>query len=124
MTDPHPLYPNSRNIMKIQDFKTIASDFLKGLVGPWFPDKVLVKGLALTLIDANINKFDNLISLFADENGEIDIDALVNNLGDTLEKDMSFDLTEFSPYLPKRILIIGKDDIRGLIETMKKGTNN
>lgn len=109
--------------MKIQEFKTVVSDFLKGMIEQWFPDKVLVKGLALTLVDANVNKFDNLISLFADENGEIDIDALVNNLGDTLEKDMSFDLTEFSPYLPKRILIIGKDDIRGLIETMKKGTN-
>lgn len=110
--------------MKIQEFKTIVSDFLKGMIEQWFPDKVLVKGLALTLIDANINKFDNLISLFADENGDIDTDSLINNLGDTLEKDMTIDLTEFSPYLPKRILIIGKEDIKGLIYTIKNRGQN
>lgn len=105
--------------MKIQEFKTVVSDFLKGMIEQWFPDKVLFRGLALTLVDANINKFDNLISLFADENGDIDVDALINNMGDTLEKDMTIDLTEVSPYLPKRILIIGKDDIRGLIDKIK-----
>lgn len=105
--------------MKIQEFKTVVSDFLKGMIEQWFPDKILFRGLALTLVDSNINKFDNLISLFADENGEINIDALITNLGDSLEKDMTFDLTEISPYLPKRVLIIGKDDIKGLINKMK-----
>ena len=40
--------------MKKEQLKPILGDFLKKMMGEWFPDKPLVKGLGISLIDANI----------------------------------------------------------------------
>lgn len=110
--------------MKIQEFKTVVSDFLKGMIEQWFPDKVLVRGLALTLIDANVNKFDNLISLFADENGDIDMDALIKNMGDAAEQGYQIDLQQYHPMLPNRILLITKEDVNELFKKLSPNRYN
>jgi hypothetical protein len=110
--------------MKIQEFKAVVSDFLKGMVGQWFPDRALVKGLALTLIDANVNKFDNLISLFADENGDIDIDGLKKNMGDAADHGYEIDLQQYHPMLPNRILLITKEDVEELFRMLSQSKCN
>lgn len=100
--------------MKKDELKPILSDFLKKMVNAWFPDKPLVKGLGISLIEANINKYDSLIDMFADENGDIDIENLKKNIGETIAEPFKIDLTTISPILPNRILLISKEDIDDL----------
>lgn len=99
--------------MKRNDFKSVVSDFLKGMMEQWFPDKGFIKGLGWSLIDANVNKFDNLLQLFEDENGEIDAVGLIKNMN--IEEPIKIDLQQYSPILPHRVLLITKDDINDLL---------
>lgn len=85
----------------------------------WFADKPLIQALGITIIQTNVNKFDALLDMLTDENGNVNIDALVENLGDAVERDYTIDLTTISPLLPKRVLIISKSDIDALISDLK-----
>lgn len=85
----------------------------------WFADKPLIQAIGITIIQTNVNKFDGLIDMLTDENGNVNIDALIENLGDIVQQDYTIDLTTISPYLPKRILIISKEDINALISDLK-----
>lgn len=100
--------------MKRDDFKYVVSDFLKKRMAEWFTDKPFIKGLGLSLIDANINKYDSLLEMFEDENGNIDVKGIVSNMGD-IKEPIKIDLSQYSPLLPKRVLLITKDDIDELL---------
>ena len=102
------------------ELKKIISNKLIRLMGEWFGDKPVIQALGITIIQTNVNKFDGLIDMLTDENGNVNIDQLVDNLGDVLERDMTIDLTTISPYLPKRVLVITKADIQELIKDIKK----
>ena len=104
--------------MKRDELKPVVSDFLKGMMDGWFEDKPIWKGLGYSLIDANINKYDSVIDMFADENGDIDINSLKKNMGDTITEPFKIDLQQISPILPNRILLIGKDDIDRLFKML------
>lgn len=85
----------------------------------WFSDKPLIQAIGITVVQTNLNKFDGVIDMLTDENGQVNIDGLIENLGDIVERDYTIDLTTISPYLPSRILIISKEDIKSLIEEIK-----
>lgn len=104
--------------MKKEQLKPVIADFLKKMIGEWFSDKPLWKGLGISLIDANINKYDNIIDMFADENDNIDVDGIINNLTNAIEDDFKIDLQQYSPLLPNRILLISKEDIKSLLATL------
>lgn len=105
--------------MKIEDVKAIVYKHIDKLITEWFGDKPLFKGLAKTILEANINKYDNLLEMIADKDGNLLIDELVNNMGDAIEKGYEIDLTTISPLLPNRILLISKEDIQALINEIK-----
>lgn len=105
--------------MKRSEFKSVVSDFLIGMCDAWFEGKPIFKGIAKTVIQSNISKFDGLIEYIEDENGNVNAELLVQNLGSEIEKGMTIDLTTISPFLPQRILIITKEDIYRLIEKIK-----
>lgn len=105
--------------MKKTEVKKIVSDYLIKLMGDWFPDKVLVRAFGITAIQANINKFDGIIDMISDENGDVNIDGLVENLGDYLDKDLTIDLTTISPLLPNRVIIITKSDMSTLVNKLR-----
>lgn len=104
--------------MKKEQLKPVIADFLKKMIGEWFPDKPLWRGLGISIIDANINKYDNIIDMFADENDNIDVDGILNNLTNAIEDDFKIDLQQYSPLLPNRILLISKEDIKSLLATL------
>ena len=106
--------------MNKADIKKIISNKLIRLMGEWFSDKPVIQAFGITIIQTNVNKFDGVIDMLTDENGNVNIEALIDNLGDTLERDMTIDLTTISPYLPKRVLVITKADIQELISELKK----
>lgn len=106
--------------MTKDELKPIIKDFLTDMMDGWFGDKPLLKTLGNSLINANINKYDNLIDMFADENGNIDIEGILTNIGNTMEESYKIDLQEFSPLLPNRILLISKDDIKSLLTSLQR----
>lgn len=105
--------------MKKNEVKKIVSDYLIKMMGDWFPDKPLVKALGITAIQANTNKFDGVIDMITDDNGDVNINGLVENLGDFLDKDLQIDLTTISPFLPQRVLIVTKTDMNELINKLR-----
>ena len=108
--------------MKIEDVKAVVYKHIDKLITEWFGDKPLFKGLAKTVLQANINKYDYLLDMLTDKDGNLLFDELVSNLGDAIEKGYEIDLTSISPLLPNRILLISKEDIQALINEIK-GSN-
>lgn len=108
--------------MKRAQFKSAVSDFLKDMLEKWFPDKPFIKGLGLSLVDANINKYDTLLELFEDENGEIDVKGIIDNMGSP-DEPFKIDLRKYSPMLPNRTLLITKDDLYGLLRNVNQRQN-
>lgn len=105
--------------MKKAEVKKIVSDYLIKMMGDWFPDKPLVKAFGITAIQANTNKFDGVIDMISNENGDVNIDGLVENLKDYLDKDLQIDLTTISPFLPQRVLLVTKTDMNELINKLR-----
>lgn len=101
--------------MTKKELKPVLSDFLKGMMEDWFPDMPLIKGIGLSLVDANINKYDPIIDMFADENGNINIENLRSNIPST---EIRINLKELSPILPNRILLITKSDMDRLFRKL------
>lgn len=105
--------------MKKAEVKKIVSDYLIKLMGDWFPDKPLVRAFGITAIQANVNKFDGVIDMISNEDGDVNIDGLVDNLGEFLDKDLTIDLTTISPFLPQRVLIVTKTDMNTLVNKLR-----
>ena len=100
--------------MKRNEFKEVTTRFIKKLMDNWFNDRPFIKGLGYSIIDANKNKMEKFIEMFEDENGEIDIYGIINNVGD-IKEPIRIDLTQISPLLPNRILLITKDDFQDFL---------
>lgn len=93
--------------MRKEDLKPKLQAFLRQMMSEWFADKSFLKGLGIALVNANVNKYDSILDMFADENGEIDVEGIIKNMDDTIE----IDLQHLSPILPNRILLITKSDL-------------
>lgn len=107
--------------MKREEFKSILGQFLRKMMGDWFPDKPFIKGLGISLVDANINKYDSLIEMFEDDKGEIDVYGIIENIGDSLNEPFKIDLRQYSPLLPNRTLLITKEDLNELFTKLTNG---
>lgn len=107
--------------MKRNEFKSILGQFLRKMMGDWFPDKPFIKGLGISLVDANINKYDSLIEMFEDDKGEIDVYGIIENIGDSLNEPFKIDLRQYSPLLPNRTLLITKEDLNELFTKLTNG---
>ena len=89
-------------------------------MGEWFEGHPLYQALGITIVQTNVNKFDSLIDMLTDEEGNVKVDLLVENLGEYVEKDYTIDLITISPYLPKRTIFITKNDFKEIIDAIKK----
>lgn len=105
--------------MNKTQIKDIISKKIITLMRDWFNDKPLIQAIGITVVQTNVNKFDGVLDMLTDENGQVNMDGLIENLGGILEQDYTIDLTTISPYLPNRILIISKSDINDLINEIK-----
>jgi hypothetical protein len=99
--------------------KDIVSNKIIRMMRDWFGDKPIIQAIGITIVQTNINKFDGMIDMLSDEQGNVNIDGLIENLGNILDNDYTIDLTTISPYLPSRVLIISKQDIKDLINEIK-----
>lgn len=101
-------------------FKTKMTNYLHRLVNQWFDTTstvdIMANGLAKTIIKANMNKYDVLLEMFTDENGDILINDLIDNLGDRLIGDgIQIDLRaifpQFKAILPPKVLLYSRKDL-------------
>ena len=104
--------------MKLNDLKRVISTHGERLINEWFSDSPLFKALALTVLKANINKYDSYLNLLTDENGDVMIEELISNLN--IRNGSEIDLTRISPLLPSRVLILSKEDIDAIIEDLNR----
>lgn len=102
------------------EIKTIISNKLIRLMGEWFEGYPLYQAVGITIVQTNVNKFDSLIDMLTDEEGNVKVDLLVENLGEHIEKDYAIDLTTISPYLPKRTILITKNDFKEIVDEVMK----
>ena len=103
--------------MQTSEAKAVIVKHLNKLITEWFGDKPLIQAIAKTVLQANINKYDNILGLLTDEKGNLLVDELVNNLG--IKDGYQIDLTTISPLLPNRIVLITKEDVENLISDLK-----
>lgn len=104
------------------ELKEIISKFMIGMMDEWFDDNQLFKALGKTVIQANINRFDGVIDMLTDENGNVLINELIENIGDTfIGEGIQIDLTQYSSFLPPKVLLFSKSDWNNLINEIKKG---
>lgn len=100
--------------MKKEQLKPILKDYIHKMIDSWFEGLPLWKTLGHSFVEANVNKYDTTIDMFADENGEIDAKGILKNIGETMESPYKIDLQQFSLLFPNRILLITKEDIQHL----------
>ena len=69
------------------------------------------------LVKQNTNKYDNVLKMFSDENGEININDIVYAYSEMIgDNGWTFDLKQYvspeiSQFLPNKVLIIKKEDL-------------
>lgn len=111
--------------MKKGELKIIITNHLNKQIDMWFDSNTLqdniARTFAKTIVKANQNKFDNLIDMLTNENGDVLVDELLNNFE---FQDITIDLTQYSSLLPRKILIFSKSDFEALKNALKKGDNN
>ena len=108
--------------MKISEFKIRIINGLNGFVDDYFGSSSLtdkfINSTLKVIIKQNSNKYDNLLELFADENGCIDHHTIINEYSNLLsEEGIIIDIRDFIPnemikaLLPNKALKIRKEDI-------------
>ena len=110
--------------MKKGELKIKVSNYFNRQIDEWFDTNSLqdnlARSFAKTMVKANQNKFDNIIDMLTDENGDVLVDDLLDNFE---FKDFTIDLTQYSSLLPRKILIFSKSDFEELKNAIKKGDN-
>lgn len=110
--------------MKKGELKMKIANHLGKQIDGWFDTNTLqdniARSFAKTMVKANQNKFDNIIDMLTDENGDVLVDDLLDNFE---FKDFTIDLTQYSSLLPRKILIFSKSDFEELKNAIKKGDN-
>ena len=108
--------------MKKGELKIKVSNYFNRQIDEWFDTNSLQDNLARTfaktIVKANQNKFDNIIDMLTDENGDVLVDDLLNNFE---FQDFTIDLTQYSSLLPRKILIFSKSDFEALKNELKNG---
>ena len=106
--------------MKIEELKTNFVTKSDNLLNAWFDTPTLsdniFKGIGKTIIQSNINKYDNVINLFADENGDLNIDQLIENVISKLPEKMEIDIQKMIGIPFNKILLISRQDIVNLLK--------
>ena len=111
--------------MKTHEFKLKVVKGLNDLIDVYFGSKNLnerfINATLKFLVKQNSNKYDNILSMFSDENGEIDIytmtDYYVEVIGD---EGIKFDLKKYitndtiRSIIPDKVLVLKKEDIMNL----------
>ena len=89
--------------------------------GSDFSDKFINSTLKI-IVKQNVNKFDDVFTLFADKDGDIDLRMMVDEYSKMIsDNGIIFDIKDYvsndfvKNMLPDKVLVIKKDDITSLL---------
>lgn len=113
--------------MKISELKIKLHNSLLNLIDTYFGSPSLnekfINSTLKILIKQNINKFDNILEMFADKNGDINIEDIMNEYANIITDDgIIFDLKDYidndiiKNFIPDKSLLIKREDIINLIK--------
>lgn len=112
--------------MKISEMKIRILNTANSLIDTYFSGSELtekfINSTLKIIMKQNIHKIDDILGLFADKDGEVDMQMLVNEYASMLgENGFVFDLKEHVTnelvrnMLPDKVLVIKKEDIMSLL---------
>lgn len=112
--------------MKIQEIKLKLNSSLNQLIDTYFSNPTvsekMINATLKVLVKQNIHKVDDVLNMFADENGDINPqDILVEYANQIDENGLVIDLKQYvknemiRQMLPNKVLILKKEDIINLI---------
>lgn len=113
--------------IKINEFKLRALYGVENLIDTYFSSNTIserfINATVKIFVNQNIDKLDNVISLFADKDGYIDTDMIIREYGKALGTDvLVFDLRDFVDNdmirraLPNKALAIKIEDMAKIFE--------
>lgn len=113
--------------MKLSEIKIRLNNTANSLIDTYFSEKGLtekfINSTLKLIVKQNIHKIDDMLTLFADSNGEIDADTVINEYANMLgEEGLVFDLREHvnnplvKNMLPDKVLVIKKEDIMSILK--------
>lgn len=113
--------------MKIGEVKIRISNIGINLIDTYFStnnisDKFINSTLKI-LLKQNLYKLDSVLSLFSDQNGDINLQEIVNEYSNMIGEDgIIFDLKDYikndtlKSFVPDKILVIKQEDILKLLK--------
>ena len=112
--------------MKISEFKLRAVNGINNLINDYFgsnniSDRFINSTLKI-LVKQNMHKFDNILEMFADENGEIAVATMIEEYSNIIgEQGIVFDIKQYiksdfiKNLIPDKVLVIKKQDIINML---------
>lgn len=120
--------------MKSTELKLRIQTVAENLINIYFGETNIVDKLTNStlkvLLRNNINQLDELLKLFADKNGEIDAQTVINTYVEQFNDGIQFDIKKFIKndfirnVLPDKTLIITKEDLLKIIPNQQPTITN
>lgn len=112
--------------MKVSEFKLRIVKAINDLIDVYFGEETIIDNMTNStlklMVQINANKMDDILQLFADKDGEIDANTIINTYADNInDNGVSFNIKQYikndiiRSILPDKTLIISKDDILGIL---------
>ena len=120
--------------MKTSEFKLRIVKAIDDLVDVYFGEDNIIDNMTNStlklMIQINADKMDDVLALFADKDGEIDANTIINAYADNIgENGVSFNIKQYvkndiiRSLLPDKTLIISKEDILKIINQANSQTS-
>lgn len=113
-------------IMKIGEVKLRLSNTVLNLIDTYFSGNSLnekfINSTLKILLKQNLYKVDPMLNLFADQNGDINLNDIVDEYSKMIdETGFVFDLKQFvnndtiKSFIPDKVLVIKREDILNIL---------
>lgn len=116
--------------MKANELKTKLQKSGEDLINVYFNDNTLVDKITNStlkaMLKANITKIDGVLEMFADKDGNIDAEGIIESYAEQLTNGLEIDIKKYikssfiCDLLPNKSVIIKKDDVLNIIKENPK----
>lgn len=112
--------------MKIDEVKMKVSNALLNMIDTYFGgnniNEKFINSTLKIIVKQNIYKIDSVLHMFADQNGEIDINEIINEYSNIIDENgVTINLKDYvnndmlKSFIPNKILIIKREDLFNLL---------
>lgn len=112
--------------MTISEFKLRLQETLNGFIDTYFGENTMtdkfINSTMRILVKTNINKFDNILSMFADEHGDINAQGIIDEYSRQIgDEGFRIDIREYinndfiKGLMPEKVLLVKREDLQRII---------